>query len=152
MGRDTPLDFTCPVTHVSCYEADAFARFVGKRLPSEFEWEAAAAWDPETQRRRQYPWGNMPPTPHVANLDQLAFGSAAVGAYPGNLSPVGCYGMIGDVWEWTAAVEPRDVGERSVLRGGSWATRSGAIRNWTRRPAAPASRHPFNGFRCARDA
>jgi iron(II)-dependent oxidoreductase len=142
MGRDTPLDFTCPVTHLSYYEADAFARFVGKRLPTEFEWEAAAGWDPETQCRRQYPWGNMSPTPHVANLDQLGFGPAAVGAFPGNLSPVGCYGMIGDVWEWT---------DEAVLRGGSWATRAGAIRNSSRRLASPAARHVFNGFRCARD-
>ena len=153
MGSDTPLDFTCPVTHISYHEAEAFARFVDKRLPTELEWEAAAGWDPETQSRRQYPWGNMSPTPHVANLDQLGFGPAGVGAFPGNLSPVGCYGMIGDVWEWTAgvAVEPGGAGERSVLRGGSWATRAGAIRNWSRRPAAREARHPFNGFRCARD-
>jgi gamma-glutamyl hercynylcysteine S-oxide synthase len=142
MGRDTPLDFTCPVTHLSCYEAEAFARFVGKRLPSELEWEAAAGWDPETQCRRQYPWGNMPPSPHVANLDQLGFGPASVGAFPGNVSPVGCYGMIGDVWEWTA---------EQVLRGGSWATRPGAIQISTRRAAGPADRHLFTGFRCARD-
>jgi iron(II)-dependent oxidoreductase len=153
MGRDSPLDFTCPVTHVSYYEAEAFARFAGKRLPTEFEWEAAAGWDPETQSRRQYPWGNMAPTPHVANLDQLGFGPAAVGAFPGNVSPVGCYGLIGDVWEWTASAEvsPDEAGEQRVLRGGSWATRPGAIRNSTRRPAPPEARHPFTGFRCARD-
>ncbi|HEX2249773.1 MAG TPA: SUMF1/EgtB/PvdO family nonheme iron enzyme [Gemmatimonadales bacterium] len=165
LGRDAAVDFTAPVIHVSYYEAEAFARFVGKRLPSEFEWEAAAGWDPETQTRRQFPWGNMQPTPHVANLDQLAFAPASVGAFPGNISPIGCYGMIGDAWEWTASdflpypnSEPwpgNTVGELSpgvkVLRGGSWATRAGAVRVWTRRALPPEARHVFAGFRCARD-
>jgi iron(II)-dependent oxidoreductase len=166
MGRDVPLHPGCPVSHVSQFEAQAFATFVGKRLPSELEWETAASWDPETQSRRSYPWGNMPPTPHVANLDQFALEPAAIGAFPGNISPLGCYGMIGDVWEWTASpflpyspelapaelpVGRFDAGER-VLRGGSWATRPGAIRATVRRPAAPAARHLFSGFRCARDA
>ena len=151
MGREAPVDFTRPVCHVSCFEAEAFARFVGKRLPTELEWEAAASWDPETQTRRRYPWGNMPPSAHVANLDQLAYAPASAGAFPGNTSPVGCYGMIGDVWEWTASrFEPH--GPKLVLRGGSWATRSGAIRSTTRRPAPPDARHLFAGFRCARDA
>jgi iron(II)-dependent oxidoreductase len=165
LGRDSAIDFTCPVTQLSHYEAEAFARFVGKRLPTEFEWEAAAGWDPETQSRRHYPWGNMAPTTHVANLDQLAFGPAAVGAFPGNLSPIGCYGMIGDVWEWTDSEFRLYPGSKDqivesenhasthdkVLRGGSWATRPGAIRISTRRPAPADARHIFSGFRCARD-
>jgi iron(II)-dependent oxidoreductase len=168
MGHAAPLDLTDPVAQVSWYEAEAFARFVGKRLPSELEWEAAAGWDPEAQTRRLYPWGNMPPTPHVANLDQLAFQPAAVGAFPGNVSPIGCYGMIGDLWEWTTSgflpypgpeEEPVSIPPLSgyqqdnrVLRGGSWATRPGAIRITVRRPASPESRHLFCGFRCARNA
>ena len=165
MGREELLDFTAPVSHVSWYEAEAFARFVGKRLPTEEEWEAAAAWDPETQSRRNYPWGNMAPSAHVANLDQLAYGPASTGALPGNLSPVGCYGMIGDVWEWTSSFylpypgsDVDAMGESQfalgsrVLRGGSWATRSGAIRASSRRACRPESRHHFSGFRCARDA
>jgi gamma-glutamyl hercynylcysteine S-oxide synthase len=172
VAGDAPLDLNCPVSHVSYYEAEAFARFVGKRLPTEFEWEVAAGWDPEIQSHRHYPWGNMPPSQHVANLDQLAFGPAPVGAFLGNLSPVGCYGMIGDVWEWTsseytpypagAGVDPTIAGEAKepklgdepvrVLRGGSWATRPGAIKVWSRRPSRPENRHAFNGFRCSRDA
>jgi iron(II)-dependent oxidoreductase len=168
MGQAGPLDLTSPVTHICYYEAEAFARFVGKRLPSELEWEAAAGWDPEAQRRRQYPWGNMPPSPYVANLDQLAFRPAAVGAFPGNLSPIGCYGMVGDVWEWTTSeflpypgsdeeaisLPPlnRYRNDNRTLRGGSWATRPGAIRVSVRRPGAPESRHMFSGFRCARNA
>jgi gamma-glutamyl hercynylcysteine S-oxide synthase len=150
LGEDVPVDLTRPVTQVSYYEAEAFARFVGKRLPTEYEWEAAASWDPEFQRRRQYPWGNMTPTANVANLDQLAFGPAPVGAFPGNLSAIGCYGMIGDVWEWTAS-DFLAAAKAKVLRGGSWATRPGAIRSSTRRPALPDARHLFSGFRCARD-
>lgn len=168
LDRAAPVDLTRPVAGVSRYEAEAFARFVGKRLPTEFEWEAAASWDPEDQERRNYPWGRMPPSPNVANLDQLAFEPAPVGAFPGNLSPIGCYGMIGDLWEWTSSdfvpypgledstsapvMDHRFGSEYKVLRGGSWATRAGAIRPSVRKPADPAARHVFSGFRCAHDA
>jgi iron(II)-dependent oxidoreductase len=166
MDQPSPLDLTHPVGMVSYYEAEAFARFVGKRLPTELEWETAATWDPEAQARRSYPWGSMPPSPNVANLDQLAFEPAPVGAFPGNLSPIGCYGMIGDLWEWTASdflPYPGHDGAAAalltsfesglkVLRGGSWATRPGAIRTTARRPVLPAARHVFSGFRCAHDA
>lgn len=167
MGHAAPLHLTEPVAQVSYHEAEAFARFVGKRLPSEAEWEAAAGWDPEAQARRLYPWGSMAPSPHVANLDQLAFRPAPVGALPGNVSPLGCYGMIGDLWEWTTSEflayrgtqeEPASIPplnayrkEHRVLRGGSWATRPGAIRVTVRRPGSPEARHMFSGFRCARD-
>jgi iron(II)-dependent oxidoreductase len=162
MDRMMPLDLTCPVACVSCHEAEAFARFAGKRLPSELEWEAAASWDPEIQDRRDYPWGNMPPTPNVANVDQLAFQTAEVGGFPGNISPIGCYGLIGDLWEWTGSTFLPDQGAEPasqaiepgmrVLRGGSWATRPGAARVTARKAAPMAVRHIFSGFRCAHDA
>jgi len=145
MDRPTLLDLTCPVSCVSRYEAEAFASFVGKRLPTDLEWEAAATWDPESQDRRHYPWGSMAPSLNVANLDQLAFETAEVGAFPGNLSPIGCYGMIGDLWEWTAS-------PAGVLRGGSWATRPAAARVTACKSSPPSARHIFSGFRCARDA
>jgi iron(II)-dependent oxidoreductase len=167
-GFDRPVHPETPVVHVSWYEADAYARWAGKRLPTEAEWEKAASWNPETGTKRLYPWGDAPPTPELANLDQLAFGTAEVGAYPEGASAYGALGMIGDVWEWTAseftaypsfeAFPYREYSEvffddgYKVLRGGSWATRPGAIRNTFRNWDFPMRRQLFVGFRCARDA
>ncbi len=168
MDRIGEVDSSHPVCHVSWYEAEAFARFAGKRLPTEVEWEAAASWDPATGAKRGYPWGERPAGRHFANLDQLSFGTAPVGSYPSNVSAIGCYGMLGDVWEWTASDfgpwpgfesfpyrEYSEVffgNEYKVLRGGSWATRPGAIRNTFRNWDYPIRRQIFSGFRCARDA
>src|SRR5678815_1767139 len=143
--RTGPVDPRRPVCHVTSHEADAYARWAGKRLPNEFEWEAAASFDPATGEHRLFPWGNEPWTPDKANLDQMSFDTAPVGAYPLNVSPLGCYGMIGDVWEWTSSDFAGYPGyqtfpypeysevffgtEYKVLRGGSFATRPGAIRN-----------------------
>ncbi len=168
MDRAGAVDPRHPVCHVSWYEAEAFARFAGKRLPTEVEWEAASSWDPATGRKRPFPWGDEPCTPSLANVDQLGFGTAPVGAYQDNVSPIGCYGMIGDVWEWTASDFRPWPGfeafpyqeyskvffgdEYKVLRGGSWATRPGAVRNTFRNWDYPIRRQIFSGFRCARDA
>ena len=168
MDRSGPVRADHPVCHVCYHEAEAFARWAGKRLPTELEWEAAASWDPDTGRKRRYPWGDEPPSRELANLDQLGFGTAALGAYPRNRSPIGCSGMIGDVWEWTSsdfrswpgfeAFPYREYSEvffgdeYKVLRGGSWATRPGAVRNTFRNWDYPIRRQIFSGFRCARDA
>ena len=167
MDRSGPVDPRHPVCHVSWHEAEAFARFAGKRLPTEIEWEAAASWDPATGRKRLFPWGDEPASRELANLDQLGFGTAPVGAYQRNVSPIGCYGMIGDVWEWTSSdfrpwpgfeafpyQEYSEVffgDEYKVLRGGSWATRPGAVRNTFRNWDYPIRRQIFSGLRCARD-
>jgi iron(II)-dependent oxidoreductase len=168
MDRVGPVEPDHPVCHVCWHEADAFAQWAGKRLPTEIEWEAAAAWDPASGRQRRYPWGDEPPTRELANLDQLGFGTAPVGAYRRNVSPIGCRGMIGDVWEWTSSdflpwpgfevfpyAEYSEMffgAEYKVLRGGSWATRPGAVRNTFRNWDYPIRRQIFSGFRCARDA
>jgi gamma-glutamyl hercynylcysteine S-oxide synthase len=167
MDRVLPLAPDEPVCHVCWHEADAYCRWAGVRLPTEHEWEAAASWDPATGTKRLYPWGDEAPSPLHANLDQLAFQPAPVGAYPLNVSPIGCYGMIGDVWEWTSSdftawpgfqaypyAEYSEVffgPDYKVLRGGSWATRPGAIRNTFRNWDYPIRRQIFSGFRVARD-
>ena len=166
--RTEPLDPQKPVMHVSWYEADAYARSLGKRLPTEAEWEKAAAWDPAAGRSRRYPWGDEPPTPERTNLDQTAFGPAPVGAHPAGASAYGVLGMIGGAWEWTASELRGYPGFRAhpypeysavffnsgyrVLRGGSWATRPRVIRNTFRNWDFPARRQIFAGFRCAVDS
>jgi len=163
-----PLEPLRPVCHVCYHEAQAYSTFAEKRLPTEAEWEAAASWDPAIGAKWMYPWGDEPWTPELANLDQTAFDTAPIGAYPRNVSPIGCYGMIGDVWEWTASdfcgypgFEAFPYSEYSeaffgpeykVLRGGSWATRPGAVRSTFRNWDYPIRRQIFSGFRCARDA
>ncbi|MGH7689663.1 MAG: ergothioneine biosynthesis protein EgtB [Gemmatimonadaceae bacterium] len=167
MDRTMPLPADHPVCHVCYYEAEAYARWAGKRLPTEQEWEAAASYEPSNGAKRDYPWGNEPPDRTRANIDQLAFGTSSVGAYPAGASPMGCVDMIGNVWEWTSsdflpwpgfnAFPYREYSETffgtdyKVLRGGSWATRPGAIRASFRNWDYPIRRQIFSGFRCARN-
>ena len=161
------VDPSLPICHVSWYEADAYARWAGKRLPTEAEWEKAAAWDPATGDASSHPWGAQPWTERVANLDQLTFGCAPAGAYANGESPSGMRHALGSVWEWTASrfegyrgfrafpyseySEEFFGGPYRVLRGGSWATQPDAasttFRNWDH----PDRRQIFAGFRCAAD-
>jgi iron(II)-dependent oxidoreductase len=168
MDRVSALDPGRPVCHVCYHEAEAYARFVDKRLPTEQEWEVAATWDPARRQARAYPWGDERPTAALANVDQLSFQTAQIGAYERNVSPIGCYGMIGDVWEWTSTdfagypgyetfpyPEYSEVffgSEYKVLRGGSWATSADVARATFRNWDYPIRRQIFSGFRCARDA
>jgi iron(II)-dependent oxidoreductase len=167
MDHVAPLDPSRPVCHVCYWEAEAYAGWAGLRLPTEAEWEAAAAWDPATREKRAYPWGSQEPEPENANLDQLLFETTPVGCYPAGASPIGCWDMIGNVWEWTSSDFAGYSGycsfpyreysevffgdEYKVLRGGSWATRPGAIRSTFRNWDFPIRRQIFSGFRCARD-
>jgi iron(II)-dependent oxidoreductase len=167
MNQVRSLDPARPVCHVCYHEAAAFARYARKRLPTEAEWEAACTWDPASGVKRAFPWGDDPVTAMVANVDQLAFDVSPIGAYPRNVSPIGCYGMIGDVWEWTATDFHPYPGyetfpypeyselffgpEYKVLRGGSWATRPGVARATFRNWDYPIRRQIFSGFRCVRD-
>jgi len=163
-----PLHPDRPVVHVSWFEADAFARAHGARLPSEAEWEKAATWDQERGDARRMPWGEAPPVAgRHGNLDGLSGGPDPVGTYQEGASACGVLGMIGDVWEWTSSeltgypgFTPFPYREYSevffgsgyrVLRGGSWATRprvaTATFRNWD----YPQRRQIFSGFRIARD-
>jgi iron(II)-dependent oxidoreductase len=168
LGELVALRGDRPVVHVSCFEAEAFARAHDARLPTEFEWEKAATWDQELETARPFPWGEEPLAAGAhANVDHVAPGPAAAGAYPDGASPYGCLGMLGDVWEWTASTFAGYPGfvahpypqysevffgsDYRVLRGGSWATRARVItptfRNWD----YPQRRQIFSGFRIARD-
>jgi gamma-glutamyl hercynylcysteine S-oxide synthase len=166
-----PLEDDLPVLHVNWYEASAYCRWAGRRLPTEAEWEMAASSEPSkdgqgiTGRKRIYPWGDSPPTPERANLDWRNMGCIEAHALPASESAFGCRQMIGNTWEWTAsAFEPFPgfvagpykeysapwFGDHKVLRGGCWATRSRLIRNNYRNFYKPDRRDVWAGFRtCA---
>ncbi|MDQ2814674.1 MAG: ergothioneine biosynthesis protein EgtB [Actinomycetota bacterium] len=167
-GRPEPVVPDEPVVHVCWYEADAYARWAGRRLPTEAEWEKAARFDPVTGLTRRYPWGNEEPRPRHANLGQPLLRPAPAGSYPDGAAPCGARQLIGDVWEWTSS----DFGpypgfrawpyreysevffgpEYKVLRGGSFAVSPVACRGTFRNWDYPIRRQIFSGFRTARSA
>ncbi|MGH3344196.1 MAG: ergothioneine biosynthesis protein EgtB [Carbonactinosporaceae bacterium] len=167
-GHVEPVPADEPVQHVCWYEAAAYARWAGRRLPTEAEWEKAARHDPATGRSLRYPWGDQDPRPGHANLGQRHLQPAPVGAYPEGASPLGVRQLIGDVWEWTASPFSGYPGFRAwpyreysevffgtghkVLRGGSWAAEPVACRGTFRNWDYPVRRQIFCGFRTARDA
>ncbi|OII60220.1 sulfatase-modifying factor 1 [Streptomyces sp. CC53] len=167
-GVVEPVPDDEPVLHVSWYEADAYARWAGRRLPTEAEWEKAARHDPATGRSRRHPWGDAPPGPEHANLGQRHLRPAPAGAYPAGASPLGVRQLIGDVWEWTSsdflpypgfvAFPYREYSEvffgpeYKVLRGGAFAVDPVACRGTFRNWDYPVRRQIFAGFRTARDA
>jgi len=167
-GRTTPIVPDEPVVHVCYYEAEAYAKWAGKRLPTEAEWEKAARHDPATGRSRRFPWGDAEPTAEHANLGQRHLNPAPAGAYPQGVSALGVSQLIGDVWEWTSsdfhgypgfvAFPYREYSEvffgpdYKVLRGGSFGTDRSAIRGTFRNWDYPIRRQIFSGFRCARSA
>ncbi len=165
--RLAPLAPHQPVMHVNWHEATAWCHWAGRRLPTEAEWEVAAAGAPNrdgslADGKQRYPWGDAPPEPAHANLDGAALGPEYVAAHPDGDSAWGCRQMIGNVWEWTASrFEPYPgfspdayedysapwFGARMVLRGGSWATRARMITNTYRNFFTPERRDVFAGFR-----
>lgn len=165
------LPLNAALIHVSWYEAQAYCRWAGRRLPSEAEWEAAAAAEPDadgkslSRHKRHFPWGNEPPDSSRANLDGLALGTVDVAACAAGDSAFGCRQMIGNVWEWTQDMfgpypgftpdmyqdysQPL-FGHTRVLRGGAWPTRGRMIRNTWRTYYGPERNDVFAGFRtCA---
>lgn len=164
-GSWVELEPNLPVCHVSWWEADAYCRWAGRRLPTEAEWEYAATggmWP-----KPAYPWGNSAPDPARAATDWRSGGPVPVSECAAGDSPVGCRQMIGNVWEWTASdftAYPnfeRDAywenseqffGSRKVLRGGAWATRERFLRSTLRNYFPPDRRDVLAGFRtCAAD-
>jgi len=152
--------------HINWYEANAWCKWAGRRLPSEAEWELAASGTPENiNANRTYPWGDSTPTEQHVNMNSRALNTIDTSALPAGDSAFGCRQMLGNCWEWVAdTFEPYlgftpDMyadysqplfGQTKVLRGGGWATPSRMIRNTWRTYYGPDRSDVFAGFRsCA---
>ena len=155
-----------PVSHVSFYEASAFAKWSGKRLPTEAEWEKAAIFNPDSGERRAFPWGNGTVDESKANLfENGLWAPAPIGAFPAGQNSYGCQQMIGDVWEWTTSdyvpypafksefdeYNDKWFVNQKVLRGGSYATPQSHIRSTYRNFFHAPERWMVSGFRCAKE-
>lgn len=154
------LEPDLPVNHISWWEADAFCRWAGRRLPTEAEWEFAATAG--KRDKSSYPWGSRLPGPAQAATDWRPRGPVPVGACSAGDSPDGCRQLIGNVWEWTSSdflAYPnfeRDAyhenseqffGHRKVLRGGGWPTRGRYLRSTLRNYFTPDRRDVLAGVR-----
>jgi len=165
-GRGEPLDADAAMIHVNAYEAEAYAKFRGVRLPTETEWEYAARAGLSAGGDR-FPWGGDALTAPLANLDNAFARPVASHALPDTDSASGLRQMIGNVWEWTSTpfgpypgfesgpyreYSAPWFGNHRVLRGGSFATRSRLVHSRWRNFYTPDRRDVFAGIRLAWDA
>lgn len=135
-----------PVVGVSYYEVEAYAKQVGKRLPTEQEWEKAA----RGEDGRQYPWGEEFDKARCNSFQSGIKYATPVTQYPNGVSPYGCYDMAGNVWEWCSGWYDEKRGQR-VIRGGSWIDRPETMRASYRSKNSTGLRHSGIGFRLAQD-
>ena len=162
-----PLDEHRTAIHLNFFEAESYCRWARRRLPTEAEWELAAAATPDDLgRKRRYPWGDEPPTAARASFD-TAGDVIDASALPEGDSAFGCRQMLGTAWEWTSSsfrpfpgfVADAYVdyslpwfGTHNVLRGGAWSSRSRLLRNTFRTYYTPDRRDVWSGLRTADDA
>ena len=163
MFEEIPLPLDWPV-YVSHAEASAYARWAGKSLPSEAQWQRAA----DGSRRgdeRQYPWGSEPPTLSLGNFDFATWEPMPVGSHPQGASAFGVEDMLGNGWEWTSSQFlpfPGFVpfsfypgysanffdGKHYVMKGGSARTAASMLRASFRNWFQAHYQYVYTGFRC----
>ena len=134
-----------PVVQVTWESAAAYAKWAGKRLPLEEEWEKAA----RGTDGRVWPWGNLFDSSKCNTNESGLWDTTPVGKYspPGD-SPYGCVDMAGNVWEWIGG---RPSPLRMPLRGGNWLDTQAEATTFSRRMHTPKRKNDFIGFRCAAD-
>ncbi|MDT5122521.1 MAG: eukaryotic-like serine/threonine-protein kinase [Acidobacteriota bacterium] len=146
-----------PVTGVTWDEANAYASWAGKRLPTEEEWEFAARGG---NKEFRYPWGNEWKD-GLANANSASNGLAEVGSYKG-VSPFGIFDMVGNAWEWTGSkltaykkgqlLPNKPPGDLRVIRGGSYIEdKDEATTTYRRGYPVSGAKYDKTGFRCAKD-
>lgn len=158
-----------PVVYVSWIDASAYCKWAGRRLPTEAEWEKAASWDEEEQRKHVFPWGSSLDC-SLANYwgkDGGCIGDTmVVGSFEGGKSSYNVYDMAGNVWEWVEdwysetyfLISPSSnpsgpaSGSERLLRGGGWFSTSSYLRSAGRYWYHPTTTKDNLGFRCAMDA